>query len=509
MNSIPRMSIVNTMLGVVGAALAVVGLWAAAPEPAAKPSVDPASHWAFQPVRNPAPPSVADVAWCRSPLDRFILAGLERQGRKPAPEADRRTWLRRVTLDLTGLAPSQEEIEAFERDSSPNAIEAVIDRLLASPRYGERWGRHWLDVVRYADTAGETADSPVPVAWRYRNYVIDAFNADKPYFEFVAEQIAGDLLARQGSRDRYAERVAATGFLAISRRFGFDSENYHHLTLQDTIDTMGQTFLGLTLGCARCHNHKFDPVPLTDYYALYGVFESTRFAFPGSEQKQRSRAMVPLIPPEESLPRWQDYENRVASLTRTVQRAGLPVPSALLRSIDDLDGDFELQAPASGGSKGVLVPPWVYDGPIAVTTEAQSPFKHRYPGGRVGASIPAGPQPWHLGQALHRLGRSVRDTSRLSINLDLKTVPDPTVGSGSHRFWVGRDGGKPALEVLISAQSLSLRTDSGVQVPLGPITPGSWVNLQLDLDRKARTVSVRLGTPGSIRSVGPQRLGMI
>lgn len=506
MNSIPRMSIVNTMLGVVGAALAVVGLWAAAPEPAAKPSVDPASHWAFQPVRNPAPPSVADVAWCRSPLDRFILAGLERQGRKPAPEADRRTWLRRVTLDLTGLAPSQEEIEAFERDSSPNAIEAVIDRLLASPRYGERWGRHWLDVVRYADTAGETADYPVPVAWRYRNYVIDAFNADKPYFEFVAEQIAGDLLARQGSRDRYAERVAATGFLAISRRFGFDSENYHHLTLQDTIDTMGQTFLGLTLGCARCHNHKFDPVPLTDYYALYGVFESTRFAFPGSEQKQRSRAMVPLIPPEESLPRWQDYENRVASLTRTVQRAGLPVPSALLRSIDDLDGDFELQAPASGGSKGVLVPPWVYDGPIAVTTEAQSPFKHRYPGGRVGASIPAGPQPWHLGQALHRLGRSVRDTSRLSINLDLKTVPDPTVGSGSHRFWVGRDGGKPALEVLISAQSLSLRTDSGVQVPLGPIAPGSWVNLQLDLDRKARTVSVRLGTPGSIRSVGPQRL---
>lgn len=117
------------------------------------------------------------------------------------------------------------------------------------------------------------------------------------------------------------------------------------------------------------------------------------------------------------------------------------MPSALLRSIDDLDGDFELQAPAAGGSKGVLVPPWVYDGPIAVTTEAQSPFKHRYPGGRVGASIPAGTQKWHLGQALHRLGRSVRDAHRLSINLDLKTVPDPMVGPGSHRFWVGRDGG--------------------------------------------------------------------
>ena len=500
------MSIIKTMVGVVGVVLAVVGVSAATPASATKPSVDPASHWAFQPVRDPVPPAVADASWCRSALDRFILAGLERQGRKPAPEADRRTWIRRVTLDLTGLAPSQEEIESFEQDSSPNAAEAVIDRLLASPRYGERWGRHWLDVVRYADTAGETADYPVPVAWRYRNYVIEAFNADKPYFEFVSEQIAGDLLARNGPRERYAERVAATGFLAISRRFGFDSENYHHLTLQDTIDTMGQTFLGLTLGCARCHNHKYDPVPATDYYALYGIFESTRFAFPGSEQKQRSRAMVPLIPPEESLPRWRDYENRVASLTRTVQRAGLPVPSALLRSIDDLDGDFELQAPASGGSKGVLVPPWVYDGPIAVTTEAQSPFKHRYPGGRVGASIPAGTQTWRLGQALHRLGRSVREAHRLSINLDLKTVPDTMVGSGSHRFWVGRDGGQPALEVLISAQSLSLRTGLGVPVTLGTVTPGSWVNVQLDLDRKARTVSVRLGTPGSVRSVGPQQL---
>jgi hypothetical protein len=259
------MSIVKTMVGVVGVVLAVVGVSAATPGSATKSSVDPASHWAFQPVRDPVPPAVANASWCRSALDRFILAGLERQGCKPAPEADRRTWIRRVTLDLTGLAPSQEEIESFERDSSPQAVEAVIDRLLASPRYGERWGRHWLDVVRYADTAGETADYPVPVAWRYRNYVIDAFNADKPYFEFISEQIAGDLLARQGARERYAERVAATGFLAISRRFGFDSENYHHLTLQDTIDTMGQTFLGLTLGCARCHNHKYDPVPATDY----------------------------------------------------------------------------------------------------------------------------------------------------------------------------------------------------------------------------------------------------
>ena len=510
------MSFATIRAGLVGMALALAGVSAALPVVGAAPGApstlkaDPAAHWAFQPISDPPPPRVVDASWCRTPLDRFILAGLERQGRKPVPEADRRTWLRRVTLDLTGLAPSVEEIEAFERDASPEAAETVIDRLLASPRYGERWGRHWLDVVRYADTAGETADYPVPVAWRYRNYVIDAFNADKPYFEFIEEQVAGDILARTGPRERYAERVAATGFLAISRRFGFDSENYHHLTLQDTIDTLGQSVLGLTLGCARCHNHKYDPVPLSDYYALYGIFESTRFAFPGSEQKQRTRAMVPLIPPEDSLPRWRDYEQRVARLTRAVQQAGLPVPSAVLRSIDDLDGDFELQAPASGGSKGVLVPPWVYDGPIAVTTEAQSPFQHRYPGGRVGASIPAGSRPWHLGQSLHRMGSSVVEAPRLWVGLDLKLHPNPPAdangGPGAHRFWVGRDGGRPACEVLITAQGLALRIGSEAPIPLGPLTPGTWVSVQLELDRKARTVRVRLGTPGSIRAVGPHRL---
>jgi hypothetical protein len=520
------MSLGKTMKGVASAALAALAV-SAAETPARPASKAPASatpsaslHWAFQPVRDPVPPPVVDAGWCRTPLDRFILAALERQGRQPAPEADRRTWIRRVTLDLTGLAPTVEEIDAFERDDSPEASDRVVDRLLASPRYGERWGRHWLDVVRYADTAGETADYPVPVAWRYRNYVIDAFNADKPYFDFVEEQVAGDLLARQGPRDRYAERVAATGFLAISRRFGFDSENYHHLTLQDTIDTMGQTFLGLTLGCARCHNHKYDPVPATEYYALYGIFESTRFAFPGSEQKQRTRSMVPLIPPEESLPRWREHEARVASLTRVVQRAGLPVPSAVLRSIDDLDGDFELQAPAAGGSKGVLVPPWVYGGPIAVTTDAQSPFRNRYPGGRVGASIPAGTASWHLGQSLNRLGAPVREAARLFINLDFKTLPkpkadpkaDPAQGPASHRFRAGRDGASgPAFEVLVSAGRLVFRTGSAApgsaaSTVLGEFAPGTWQNLQLEVDRKARTVLARLGTPGSVRSVGPLRL---
>ena len=160
-------------------------------------------------------------------------------------------------------------------DRSPEAFSKVVDRLLASPSYGERWGRHWLDVVRYADTAGETADFPVREAYRYRNYVIAAFNADKPYDQFVREQIAGDLYAMDAPPEHYEELVTATGFIAISRRFGFDPQNYQHLTIQDTIDTLGQSVLGLTLGCARCHNHKFDPVTSADYYALYGIFDST------------------------------------------------------------------------------------------------------------------------------------------------------------------------------------------------------------------------------------------
>ncbi|NBP24566.1 MAG: hypothetical protein EBU81_08465, partial [Proteobacteria bacterium] len=158
----------------------------------------------------------------------------------------------------------------------------------------------------------------------------------------------------------------------------------------------------------------------------------------------------------------------------------------------------------------MLVPPWVYDGPIAVTTEAQSPFKHRYPGGRVGASIPAGSRPWHLGQSLHRMGTSVVEAPRLWVGLDLKLDPNPPADAngapGAHRFWVGRDGGRPACEVLISAQGLALRIGSEAPIPLGPLTPGTWVSVQLELDRKARTVGVRLGTPGSIRAVGPHRL---
>jgi hypothetical protein len=275
--------------------------------------------WSFRPVVRPAVPTVRDASWPATDIDRFILARLETDGLKVAPTADRRTLLRRVTFDLIGLPPTPEETEAFVADASPTAFEKVVDRLLASPHYGERWGRHWLDVVRYADTAGETADYPAPFAYRYRNWVIDAFNRDLPYDEFVRQQIAGDLLAAQGPREQYADKVIATGYLAISRRFGFDPENYQHLTIQDTIDTTGQAFLGLTVGCARCHDHKFDPINRTDYYALYGIFDSTRYAFPGSEQKKRPYDMVALVPPSEMAPLKGPFDARLAALTAEIK----------------------------------------------------------------------------------------------------------------------------------------------------------------------------------------------
>jgi len=453
-----------------------------------------ASHWAFQPIRDPALPTVTHTNWLRTSIDRFILARLEAVGVQPSPTTGRHTLLRRVTYDLTGLPPSADDIDRFIADPAPDALSRVIDGLLESPHYGEHWGRHWLDVVRYADTAGETADYPVPVAWRYRNYVIDAFNQDKPYDQFLREQIAGDILARTGPRDRYAEQVVATGYLAVSRRFGFDSENYHHLTLQDTIDTVGQSVLGLTLGCARCHNHKFDPVSIADYYALYGIFESTRYAFPGSEQKQRHRALVPLLPPEESAVRWQQFESRIANLTARVERARLSFPNAILRSLDDLDGDFEMQAPAAGGSKGVLVPPWIPEGPVAITTDAQSPFRNLHPGGRVGVSIPAGTNIHAVGQALHPL-RYRGQSGTLHINLDFRVATNEPTARGPHRFWLGSTPANPAFEVLLSAESLQLKADEDIEtIPLPH--PGQWHSLQLALDLREGTWGGSIGLSG-------------
>jgi Protein of unknown function (DUF1553)/Protein of unknown function (DUF1549)/Planctomycete cytochrome C len=248
--------------------------------------------WSFQPVKEPAPPAVANKKWVRNPVDQFILAKMEARNITPNPAADKRTLIRRATFDLTGLPPTPEEVSAFLADNSPKAYEKLIDQLLASPAYGERWGRHWLDVVRYADTCGDNSDFPVPSAYKYRNYVINAFNKDMPYDEFLREQIAGDLMSSKSDEEKF-EKIIATGYLAISRRFG-SRANEFHLTIEDTIDNVGKGMLGLSISCARCHDHKFDPISNSDYYALYGIFNSTKYAFPGTEIYRHPKDFVPL-----------------------------------------------------------------------------------------------------------------------------------------------------------------------------------------------------------------------
>ena len=268
--------------------------------------------WSFQPLRKA--PAIEGRPTAEHQIDGFIKARLESGGLTSSPEADRRTLIRRATYDLTGLPATTEEVDAFLADQSPIAYESLIDRLLQSPHYGERWGRHWLDVVRYADTAGENTDHPIPDAWRYRNWVIDAFNRDLPYDQFVREQIAGDLLHTHDSAASYADGVVATGFLAIARRFDHDSDKHMHLTFEDTIDTLGKTFLGLSIACARCHDHKYDPISAKDYYAIYGILNSTRFAFPGCEAKQQPRDLIPLLPPAEWAKTVEPYDHQLAAI---------------------------------------------------------------------------------------------------------------------------------------------------------------------------------------------------
>ncbi len=257
------------------------------------------NHWSFRPLEVDARrPVVRAEDWPQMAIDNYVLAKLEAKGLEPAPAADRRTLIRRVSYDLTGMAPKPDEVEAFVHDPSPRAFRKVVDRLLASPRYGERWGRHWLDVVRYADSAGDSSDYPIPQMYLYRDYVIEAFNRNLPYDQFIWEQIAGDLLPFE-SEDQRWKRIIATGYLALSRRFGVTPENDMHLTIEDTVNNLGKTFLGLTTGCARCHNHKYDPISSKDYYGLYGIFASTRYPFGGSENINEQKDLVYRLPEED------------------------------------------------------------------------------------------------------------------------------------------------------------------------------------------------------------------
>jgi Protein of unknown function (DUF1553)/Protein of unknown function (DUF1549)/Planctomycete cytochrome C len=256
-----------------------------------------AEHWAWQPVHRPEVPAVKNKPWSAGPVDAFLLARLEEEGLSPAPPADRRTLLRRVYFDLVGLPPSPEVSEQFAHDPDGKAYERMVDKLLASPAYGERWARHWLDLVRYADTRGHEFDSAIANAWQYRDYVIRALNADVPYNQFVREHIAGDLLEtpRKNAAEGFNESILGTGFWLLGEEVHSPVDIRQDLAdrLDNRIDVMSKTFLGLTVSCARCHDHKFDAISAKDYYALFGILEgagSRSVRFDSLEQNRRVAA---------------------------------------------------------------------------------------------------------------------------------------------------------------------------------------------------------------------------
>ena len=250
-----------------------------APDPrTTRPAAGPASyggegkaHWAFKPVTRPTPPAVKNTAWVKNDIDRFVEAKLEASGMTGNEMADKRTLIRRAYFDLIGLPPTPDAVQAFLADATPGAFERVVDGLLASPRYGERWGRHWLDVARYADTKGQNdrrrESSLYPYAWTYRDYVIKAFNDDLPYDQFIREQLAADRLSGGAA----SPTLAALGFLTLGDHFNGNQADI----INDRIDVTSKAFLGLTVACARCHDHKFDPIPTADYYSLYGILASS------------------------------------------------------------------------------------------------------------------------------------------------------------------------------------------------------------------------------------------
>ncbi|AMV36052.1 PSD1 and planctomycete cytochrome C domain-containing protein [Planctomyces sp. SH-PL62] len=295
---------------------------AGAPWPAAAASkpIEGQAHWAFEPLRAVAPPE-DPTGWASAPIDRLIAAGHRSQGLHPVAKADRRALIRRATFDLIGLPPEPDRVEAFAADDRPDAFARLVDELLASPQYGERWGRDWLDLARYADTAGDNSDYPIPEAHLYRDYVIDAFNADVPYDRFLHEQIAGDVMAAEGPPEEYARRVIATGFLAQAKRFGTIKLEDMHQIIEDTLNTTGQVVLGLSLRCARCHDHKFDPISANEYYALYGFFAGTKYPFAGSEEDHKPSEFAPLVPPDAMKAYEAQFAEKLAELKANLAEA--------------------------------------------------------------------------------------------------------------------------------------------------------------------------------------------
>ncbi|MFN7875690.1 MAG: PSD1 and planctomycete cytochrome C domain-containing protein [Pirellula sp.] len=481
----------------------------AATQPSEKMSLEQArTFWSFQPLQAVTPPQDITDHWSRTPLDAFVHAELKKNELSPVADADRRTLIRRATFDLTGLPPTPDEIDAFLRDESANAFEAVVDRLLRSPAYGERWGRHWLDVARYADTAGDGADYPVREAGKYRNWVIDALNHDQPFNEFVRDQLAGDILALNGPAEKYADRITATGFLAIGKRYGYKpSPDYQYLDFGDVIDSVGRSLLGLSLGCARCHDHKYDPVSAADYYAMYGIMESTQWAFPGGEEQKRPSHFPPLVPPDEVAKREKAKAEELARLDSAIaalknQRSELD-PDSLVGGVD-----LGFEGQQSGKPPGK---PWFSAGPIEVTSEAQSPFNHVHPLGKLGIRVGSGKPNDGLRYVFENGLRATTD-KQMHFTIDFRAVDANE--KGAFRFFVGRGVVESlAVECSATATEFAIRNGSHWEV-IRQLTPNTWYTLRLTIDPAAKTYSGIIGTRDDLtvfqdKQTGPNWDGVI
>jgi hypothetical protein len=311
-------------------------------QPSAQAPRDAYAEWLLRAPKTPPIPAVKHKDWVKNPIDAFVLAELEEKGLTPAPAADRRALIRRVTFDLIGLPPTPEEVDAFLSDSAPDAYQKIVDRLLADSRYGERWARHWLDLARFAESDGFAIDSERPTAWRYRDYVIRAFNADKPYDLFIKEQLAGDELEdkRAKGEDR-SERLVALGFLRMGT-WEADA-NFRTQLRQDFLNeittTTGNVFLGLTVGCARCHNHKYDPIPQRDFYRMQAFFAATRI-------DDRAAAFLPVEHPDLMQRLRHKYEDEAATANEALKQLEEKlkrkyIEAKHLKPDDKAAGDFE------------------------------------------------------------------------------------------------------------------------------------------------------------------------
>ncbi|MEJ7605322.1 MAG: PSD1 and planctomycete cytochrome C domain-containing protein [Bryobacteraceae bacterium] len=280
---------------------------ASGPAKAKRPATN---HWSFQPPLKASLPQLPNASWVRTPIDAFILARLETVRLKPSAEADRATLIRRVSLDLTGLPPTKEEFQTFLTDRRSDAYEKLVDRLLDSPHYGERWGRHWLDVARYADSDGYTIDAPRDI-WRYRDWVIRALNDDKPFDQFTIEQFAGDLLPQPTT-----DQLIATGFhrnTPSNFEGGIDFEQYRVEAVVDRVATTGAAYLGLTLGCARCHDHKYDPVSQREFYQFFSFFNNTEEIDKEADRKHFNRPFLELPTPDD-LAKQAEYDSKLKAM---------------------------------------------------------------------------------------------------------------------------------------------------------------------------------------------------